>query len=317
MKTYNVERKLKNVVILSLASLLVACGPGFRAAEVGKGLAVLTNTDGSKSTSGGGRGANDVNEKYGHLSDQEMTDLMARELPKDPYQDPTPGEKSPIEQIAEQEQARKAAAEAEKQKTLAGPSGQPTEPSSPNIAEKAKESDPLTVKINNGTSFEEITLDMAKESINIVKPELAHYLEGFTFSVTEANEKKMKIEVLAVIKRGENKVIDRIVATGVVEASEKKNSLLETNRLAAPSAAMLVSAENLVAPAKNTSVGAICADEACETLYVLMRSQGRLNKEAKLFDLTLELKRHGQSYEIARSNASSKPLMIKTFHEAE
>ena len=301
MKTYNVERKLYKLLILGMAtSLLVGCGPGFRSAMVGTGAPVGMSN----------------NQK---MSDEELTNHIARTLPEDPNQNPAPGEKSIQEQILEQEAARKAK---EKDGVLQ-PQGEPK--AGPGILEKAtdekkaeeqKQSDGLTVVINTGTPFKEVNLDLTKESLKTVRPELASYLEGLTVTARAAQDKKIAVEVLAVIKRGDAKN-ERIIADGLVSTVEKNNQVLQTNIMLVPSQATMYSSDDMYRPAKNTEVGAICADESCDQLFVVLRSRGKLNKEAKLFDMTLELKRHGQSYQITASNASDKPLMTKSFHDAE
>lgn len=309
MKTYNVERKLNRFLILGLAtSFLIGCGPGFRAAQVGTGLPI--------GITGSNKG----------MSDEDMTNHIAKNLPQDPYQNPAPGEKSVAEQILEQENAKKAV----KDETLK-PQTEPT--ADPQIAQKAvadekrtdkpeEKSDGLTVVINSGTAFKELNLDLVKENLKTVKAEVAQYLEGLTVTIRSAGQdKKAVIEVLAVIKRGDAKkeriIADGVISTSVSSTEGKKNQVLETNILVVPSQAAIYSADNLYKPAKNTEVGAICADEKCDSLLVVMRSRGKLNKEPKLFDLALELKRHGQSYQIVGSNASDKPLMTKSFHDAE
>ena len=300
MMTKNVERMLKKLLMLGMtSSLLIGCGEGFRAAKVGAGLPVNTV-----------------------LSHEETTNKINENIPSaDAYR--APDERSVQQQILE----KKAAEDAAKKAAELANKPDPTDPNFPELAqlkqknepaksEDEKKSDPLKLNIVNGTNFEEVTADMAKDAAGVAKPELAEYLEGLTVSVRSAGDKKLSVEVLAVIKRGDAKQ-DRIVAEGMVDVVSKKNSLLPTSILLMPSQASMYSADDMYRPAKNTNVGAICADEKCETLYVLVRSQGKLKKQPTLFDLVLELKRHDRGYEVVRSNASDKSLSIKSFHEAE
>ena len=299
----NMVRKLKFFSILALStSLFIGCGEGFRAAK--------HESKNFVTTSGG--------------ADDNVADRLAGNLPDVlDYENPTPGGKSVQEQILEEERA-KAEAEAAKKAALNAEQKLETDPK---IQEKqtlevkvekdnGPESDGLVVTVEKQSPLSELSLENVKDALAAINPDLAGYLEGLTLSIRAKGDKKLSVEVLAVIKRGSAK-IDRIMAEGEVGTAEKKVSSFATHILKMPSQASLYSSEDLYAPAKNTETGFVCAEESCDSAYLVLRSRGKINKEAKIFKLVLELKRHGQTYQVVRSNASDKPLMTKSFHEAE
>lgn len=298
MKTVNVGRKLNRLLILGMAtSLLIGCGPGFRAANFAKNLPEIT--DASKGGTDDNNNGAKTDETPAFSSDE-----INKKPSKDTVLQPSSGDKPQTTPIIS-EKPKDDKQEAPKDK-----------PTADKAADDKLKSDDLTVVFAN-EGLKGITVDSAKESLKTVKAELAHYLEGLTVTVRSAGEdKKAVVEVLAVIKRDDDNN-ERIYADGAVSVEEKNIKELEANILLLPTLAAAQSADNMYRPAKNTKVGAVCGDDKCETLWIVMRSKGKLNKEKKIFDLTLELKRHGQSYQIVGSNASDKPLLIKSYHEAE
>ena len=290
MKKNNMVRKQMLFFLLAgfSAAFLIGCGDGFRAATFDTADTL------KKSTKAG----------------------------SNPEETKAPQEKSVQEQILEDVARERAERERNEAPPTATADGKASAVESKKPETDVK-NDPLKSVVEETIALSDVNsnIDEVKEKLASVQPELAQYLKGLTFSIRSLDDKKINLEILAVIQRAASKPEDRILADGdiAVENAEKKMTSLPTMIVKMHSMGLFyaTSAEEMYAPSKNTKVGFVCADKQCETAYVLVRSRSTVNKETKLLELALELKRHGQQFEVVRSNASDKPLQIKSYQDAE
>lgn len=266
------ERQLKLLSTLAaIATLMIGCGPGFRAAKFESKTFVTTV---------------DKADKVDDNRPAEDSRRLEDQVPKSDYEEEKAEVPAVQKQIVETNPKEKAETE--------------------NKEEPVK-NDALIVNIGG------LTLEGIKENLSKLNPEVASYLQGLTITIRGGDDKKMSVEVLAVIQRSAEK-IERIFSEGEVTVVDKKVALLTTSIVKYSSqAAMYSSSADLYTPSKSTELVMVC-EEGCNTAYLKMRS---LKKEKEVLELILELKRHGRNYEIVKSNASDKPLMIKSYHEAE
>lgn len=306
MDKRDMGRKLKLFSILSLSStLLIGCGDGFRSAI----------EDAKKVSKAGGTNQSESLEEQLKRNEQ----ATAAELEKSN----TSGDQRTVQQNIEEEIAKKKAADeaakaaADKAAADKAAEGKTLDPK--DAAKDVVQDDSKDLKV----SFKsETTVDEVKQDLMNIKPELADYLKGLTITVNSPDGVKLNVEVLAVISKAPGK-ISRIMSRQVIPVEGDGKStlkLMQTDRIKLHSAALMVaqSGEEMYEPSENTKAAISCAEAKCESAILVLRTATKKKDEdVKILSLVLELKRHGDGFEISRSNASEKPLMTKSYHEAE
>lgn len=289
--------KLKLFSILSLSiTLLIGCGDGFRAATYEK----LTDTV--------------VKEK---TVQEQLQEQIAQEKAEQALADKAAADR---EALAAGEQA---GGNAHPKPTPSPAPAVVPAPASQTAAQPESKitQDELKVIEEKAGPIQSMSLDNVKEAILAVNPDLVTYLQGLTLSVRQVDEKKIHVEALMVISKSAGKktllMARQDVALTEEDAAGKVQLMRTENILHSQAMLMATTEEEMYKPSSNTKVGFICADAKCETAYLLIRSGVKKANEPSLLTMVLELKRHDGRFEIARTNASEKPLLINSYHDAE